>query len=94
MKKITAPAGTTVHGAHQPDQPNTPWWVDGVLYTDDPALITYFTRRGGYTIEDTPGGIPADHQARADTMAATTPRQGTGRTRDALTPDARNYPNA
>ncbi|MFC9087053.1 hypothetical protein [Nocardiopsis dassonvillei] len=94
MKKITAPAGTTVHGAHQIDQPNTPWWVDGVLYTDNPALIAYFTRRDGYTVEDAPNGIPADHQARADAMRADPTRRGTGPTRDALDPGARNYPNA
>jgi hypothetical protein len=95
MKKITAPAGPyPIHGAHQLDQPGTPWWVDGTLYTDDPALLAYFERRDGDTVEDAPDGIPTDHQTRADTMAATTPRRGTGRTRDAQDPGARNYPNA
>lgn len=95
MKRITAPPGPyPIHGAHQLDQPDTPWWVDGVLYTDDPALIAYFARRNGYTVEDAPNGIPTDHQNRINTMRATTPRHGAGRTRDALAPGARNYPNA
>ncbi|MGW4021072.1 hypothetical protein [Streptomyces sp. NPDC005009] len=94
MKKVTAPAGSVVHGPDNPHQDTGHWWVEGVLYTDDPAMLRHF-ERGGYTIEDAPDGPPAEYSAAVKDMQQ---KAGTdygqrpaAPLRDALDPEHRNY---
>jgi hypothetical protein len=103
MRKITAPAGHVLHGPYDTNRPHMPWWVHGVLYTDHPSLIAYFTRRGEYAIEDVPDGPPAAHLAAVEEMKAHAagPQGRAGippghrpavASQDAHNPGATNYP--
>lgn len=66
MKKIMSPT-PGLSGPFQLDNPGTFWWVNGVGYTADAALIGYCTR-AGYVIED--GTPDAEHLAAVDRIKA------------------------
>lgn len=52
MKKITsANKPNSADGPWQTDNPNTPWFVGGVAYTDSQPHIDYFTKHL-YVVED------------------------------------------
>lgn len=93
MKRITQPNGvqlTAADGPFQLGNPDSPWFVGGVAYTDNPAFLAYFSRKG-FHIED---GEPSDDYTAALTaLKDQAARQAghTGTLRDAADPLRTNY---
>ncbi|AWT43193.1 MULTISPECIES: hypothetical protein [Streptomyces] len=93
MKKITQPGSIQLVAADGPFQlgdPDSPWFVAGVAYTDNPAFLAYFARKG-FTIEDgEPDTAYLDAVASLQQQAARDAGH-TGTLRDAADPVRTNY---
>lgn len=63
MKIESADHPSSADGPFQIDNPNTPWFVAGVAYTDNPAFIAYFQRHTYAVTEAEEGQPDADHLA-------------------------------
>lgn len=66
MKKIIT--GHLHHGPFQQHKPDGPWWVHGVMYTDDPDVIRR-SRKNRNRIDDV-DQVPAEHTAAVHAMKA------------------------
>ncbi|WUR84504.1 hypothetical protein OG967_39895 [Streptomyces phaeochromogenes] len=59
MKKITHVGdANSADGPWNLDNPNTPWFVAGVAYTDNAPVLAYMARTPGYTVTDPDVGQP------------------------------------
>ncbi|MDE3725336.1 hypothetical protein PWG71_28490 [Nocardiopsis sp. N85] len=68
LRKITydtRPKAGRVVATPGPREGELLWWVDRVLYTDDPDVIRWCALKRT-TVEDAPGGVPAAHVAQVE----------------------------
>ena len=87
MKRVTAPPGGAPDGPFNVDQPEGPWWIDGVIYLDPAAHrahLAYAARRG-LNVEDAPDGAPAEYE---QTVAALRRQASRSSVRTSVTRDA------
>lgn len=90
MTRITAPEGDVINGPASLGDPDAPWFVDGVAYTDSGAWIVYFTKRDyDLTVAAAPGTY-TDAVAAMKNQAARTSVHGTT-VQDAADPNRPTY---